>query len=256
MLRYFIMRAHNRKTFVHPRIIICVPYGITEVEKRAVRESAESAGAREVYLIEEPMAAAIGAGLPITQPSGNMIVDIGGGTTEVAVISLAGIVNSDSIRVGGDKMDEAIIMHLKNKYNMLIGERTAEHIKCTIGMAYPGDEVLTLSIKGRDQTAGLPRTQVINSDEIRDALSDPIRQIVQGVRSALEKTPPELSADIIDKGIVLTGGGALLKNLDILIREETGLPVLIADDPLTCVVMGCGKALDEMDLLREVMSEN
>lgn len=256
MLRYFIMRAHNRKTFVHPRIIICVPYGITEVEKRAVRESAESAGAREVYLIEEPMAAAIGAGLPITQPSGNMIVDIGGGTTEVAVISLAGIVNSDSIRVGGDKMDEAIIMHLKNKYNMLIGERTAEHIKCTIGMAYPGDEVLTLSIKGRDQTAGLPRTQIINSDEIRDALSDPIRQIVQGVRSALEKTPPELSADIIDKGIVLTGGGALLKNLDILIREETGLPVLIADDPLTCVVMGCGKALDEMDLLREVMSEN
>ena len=256
MLRYFIMRAHNRKTFVHPRIIICVPYGITEVEKRAVRESAESAGAREVYLIEEPMAAAIGAGLPITQPSGNMIVDIGGGTTEVAVISLAGIVNSDSIRVGGDKMDEAIIMHLKNKYNMLIGERTAEHIKCTIGRAYPGDEVLTLSIKGRDQTAGLPRTQVINSDEIRDALSDPIRQIVQGVRSALEKTPPELSADIIDKGIVLTGGGALLKNLDILIREETGLPVLIADDPLTCVVMGCGKALDEMDLLREVMSEN
>ena len=255
MLRYFILRAHQRKTFVHPRIIICVPYGITEVEKRAVRESAESAGAREVYLIEEPMAAAIGAGLPITQPSGNMIVDIGGGTTEVAVISLAGIVHSNSIRVGGDKMDEAVMLHMKTKYNMLIGERTAEQIKCTIGMAYPSDKVLTMSIKGRDQTAGLPRTQTINSDEIRDALSEPIRQIVQGVRTALEHTPPELSADIVDKGIVLTGGGALLKNLDILIREETGLPVLIADDPLTCVVMGCGKALDEFELLREVMSE-
>ena len=255
MLRYFILRAHQRKTFVHPRIIICVPYGITEVEKRAVRESAESAGAREVYLIEEPMAAAIGAGLPITQPSGNMIGDIGGGTTEVAVISLAGIVHSNSIRVGGDKMDEAVMLHMKTKYNMLIGERTAEQIKCTIGMAYPSDEVLTMSIKGRDQTAGLPRTQTINSDEIRDALSEPIRQIVQGVRTALEHTPPELSADIVDKGIVLTGGGALLKNLDILIREETGLPVLIADDPLTCVVMGCGKALDEFELLREVMSE-
>lgn len=256
MLRYFILRAHHRKTFVHPRIIICVPYGITEVEKRAVRESAESAGAREVYLIEEPMAAAIGAGLPITQPSGNMIVDIGGGTTEVAVISLAGIVHSNSIRVGGDKMDESIMLHMKSKYNMLIGERTAEMIKCTIGSAFPGDEVQTMTIKGRDQTAGLPRSQVINSDEIRDALSDPIRQIVQGVRSALEHTPPELSADIVDKGIVLTGGGALLKNLDILIREETGLPVLIADDPLTCVVMGCGKTLDEFDLLHEVMSEN
>lgn len=252
MLRYFIIKAHNRKTFVHPRIIICVPYGITEVEKRAVRESAESAGAREVYLIEEPMAAAIGAGLPITQPSGNMIVDIGGGTTEVAVISLAGIVHSNSVRVGGDKMDEAITMHMKNKYNLLIGERTAEQIKMQIGMAYPSDEVLTMTIKGRDQAAGLPKTQEINSDEIRDALSDPIRQIVQGVRSALEHTPPELSADIVDKGIVLTGGGALLKNLDILIREETGLPVFIADDPLTCVVMGCGQALDELELLREV----
>ena len=195
MLRYFILRAHQRKTFVHPRIIICVPYGITEVEKRAVRESAESAGAREVYLIEEPMAAAIGAGLPITQPSGNMSVDIGGGTTEVAVISLAGIVHSNSIRVGGDKMDEAVMLHMKTKYNMLIGERTAEQIKCTIGMAYPSDEVLTMSIKGRDQTAGLPRTQTINSDEIRDALSEPIRQIVQGVRTALEHTPPDVRGD-------------------------------------------------------------
>ena len=252
MLRYFIIKAHNRKTFVHPRIIICVPYGITEVEKRAVRESAESAGAREVYLIEEPMAAAIGAGLPITQPSGNMVVDIGGGTTEVAVISLAGIVYSNSVRVGGDKVDEAIMLHMKNKYNMSIGERTAEQIKCSIGMAYPSDEVLTMTIKGRDQAAGLPRTQEVNSDEIRDALNEPIRQIVQGVRTALEHTPPELAADIIDKGIVLTGGGALLKNLDILLREETGLPVLIADDPLTCVVMGSGKALDQIDLLREV----
>lgn len=252
MLRYFIMRAHGRSSFVHPRIIICVPYGITEVEKRAVRDSAESAGAREVYLIEEPMAAAIGAGLPIQQPSGNMVVDIGGGTAEVAVISMAGIVHSNSVRVGGDKMDEAIMQHMKNKYNLLIGERTAEQIKCTIGMAYPSDEVLTMSIKGRDQAAGLPRTQEVNSDEIRDALSEPIRQIVLGVKTALEHTPPELSADIIDKGIVLTGGGALLKNLDILIREETGLPVLIADDPLTCVVMGSGKALDTLDLLREV----
>lgn len=252
MLRYFIMRAHNRKTFIHPRIIICVPYGITEVEKRAVRESAESAGAREVFLIEEPMAAAIGAGLPITEPSGNMIVDIGGGTTEVAVISLAGIVHSNSVRVGGDRMDEAITMHMKSKYNLLIGERTAEHVKCTIGMAYPGNDVLTMTIKGRDQSAGLPRTQEINSDEIRDALADPIRQIMQGIRSALEHTPPELSADIVDKGIVLTGGGALLKNIDILIREETGLPVLIADEPLTCVVIGSGKALDQIELLREV----
>ncbi len=252
MLRYFIIKAHNRKTFVHPRIIICVPYGITEVEKRAVRESAESAGAREVYLIEEPMAAAIGAGLPITQPSGNMVVDIGGGTTEVAVISLAGIVYSNSVRVGGDKMDDAIMLHMKSKYNMSIGERTAEQIKCSIGMAYPSDEVLTMTIKGRDQAAGLPRTQEVNSDEIRDALNEPVRQIVQGVRAALEHTPPELAADIIDKGIVLTGGGALLKNLDILLREETGLPVLIADDPLTCVVMGSGKALDQIDLLREV----
>ena len=254
MLRYFILRAHNRKTFVHPRIIICVPYGITEVEKRAVRESAESAGAREVYLIEEPMAAAIGAGLPITQPSGNMIVDIGGGTTEVAIISLAGIVHSNSVRVGGDKMDEAIMLHMKNKYNLLIGERTAEQIKCSIGTAYVTDDVMTMTIKGRDQAVGLPKTQEINSDEIRDALSEPIRQIIQGVRSALEHTPPELAADIVEKGIVLTGGGALLKNLDILIREETGLPVFIADDPLTCVVMGCGQALDELELLREVTS--
>ncbi|MGI5828612.1 MAG: rod shape-determining protein [Bradymonadia bacterium] len=254
MLRYFILKAHDRKTLVHPRIIICVPYGITEVEKRAVRESAESAGAREVYLIEEPMAAAIGAGLPITQPSGNMIVDIGGGTTEIAVISLAGIVHSNSVRVGGDKMDDAIKTHMKNKYNLLIGERTAELIKCKIGMAYPSDEVLTMPVKGRDLVAGLPKTIEVNSDEIRDALSVPISQIMQGVRSALEETPPELSADIMGKGIVLAGGGALLKNLDILLREETGLPVLLADEPLTCVVIGAGQALDQIELLKNVAS--
>ncbi|MDX9721021.1 MAG: rod shape-determining protein [Myxococcota bacterium] len=252
MLRHFITRAHNRKTLVHPRIIVCVPFGITEVEKRAVRESAESAGAREVYLIEEPMAAAIGAGLPITQPSGNMIVDIGGGTTEVAVISLAGIVYSNSVRVGGDKMDDAIVQHMKRKYNLLIGERTAEQIKCEIGMAYPAEQVLTMDVKGRDLVAGLPKTIDINSDEIRDALQEPINAIVQGVRNALERTPPELSADIVDKGIVLAGGGALLRNLDILLREETGLPVMLAEDPLTAVVLGSGRALDSLKLLREV----
>ena len=252
MLRYFITRAHNRKTLVHPRIIICVPFGITEVEKRAVRESAESAGAREVYLIEEPMAAAIGAGLPITEPSGNMIVDIGGGTTEVAVISLAGIVYSQSVRVGGDKMDEAIIQHMKRKYNLLIGERTAEQIKCTIGTAYPTEEVMTMDVKGRDLVAGLPKTLEINSDEIRDSLQEPINSIIEAVRIALERTPAELSADIVDKGIVLAGGGSMLKNLDILIREETGLPVMLAEDPLTAVVIGSGKALDEIELLREV----
>ena len=255
MLRYFIGRAQNRRTFVKPRIIVCVPFGITEVEKRAVKESAESAGAREVYLIEEPMAAAIGAGLPITEPTGNMIVDIGGGTTEVAVISLAGIVYSKSVRVGGDKMDEAIVQHLKRKYNLLIGERTAERVKCTIGTAYPTEEVMTMEVKGRDLVAGLPKTLEINSDEIRDAMQEPINSIVEAVRIALERTPPELSADIVDKGIVLAGGGALLKNLDVLLREETGLPVMIADDALSAVVLGSGKALDELNLLREVALE-
>jgi rod shape-determining protein MreB len=252
MLRYFIAKAHNRRALVRPRIIICVPYGITEVEKRAVRESAESAGAREVYLIEEPMAAAIGSGLPITEPSGNMIVDIGGGTTEVAVISLAGIVYSKSIRVGGDKMDEAVIQHMKRKYNLLIGERTAEQIKCTIGNAYPGDQVMTMEVKGRDLMAGVPKTVVVNSDEMREALSEPLSSIVEAVREALEKTPPELSADIVDKGIVLAGGGALLKNIDVLLREETGLPVMICDDPISAVVLGSGKALDELDVLKGV----
>jgi rod shape-determining protein MreB len=252
MLRYFITRAHNRKALVRPRIIVGVPSGITEVEKRAVRDSALAAGAREVYLIEEPMAAAIGAGLPITEPSGNMIVDIGGGTTEVAVISLAGIVCKRSIRVGGDKMDEAIIQHLKRKYNLLIGERTAENIKKSIGTAYPQDEVTTMEVKGRDLVAGVPKTITINSDEIRDALAEPINAIVEAVHIVLEKTPPELAADIVDKGIVLTGGGSLLANLDILIREETGLPVMLADNPEAAVVLGTGRALDELSLLREV----
>jgi len=252
MLRYFITRAHNRKTLVRPRIIICVPSGITEVEKRAVRDSALAASAREVYLIEEPMAAAIGAGLPITEPSGNMIVDIGGGTTEVAVISLAGIVFSKSVRVAGDKMDEAIIQHMKRKYNLLIGERTAEQIKKTLGNAYPMEETLTMEVKGRDLVAGVPKTITTNSDEIREALAEPIGSIVEAVRVVLERTPPELSADIVDKGIVLTGGGAQLRNLDILLREETGLPVMLSDNPECAVVLGTGKALDELNLLREV----
>ena len=249
MLRYFITRAHNRRTLMAPRIVICIPYGITPVEKRAVRDAAESAGAREVYLIEEPMAAAIGAGLPITEPSGNLIVDIGGGTTEVAVISLGGIVYSRSVRVGGDKLDDAIIQHMKRKYNLLIGERTAELIKCTLGNAYPTGQTETMEVKGRDLVAGLPKTLEINSDEIRDALQEPVNQIVEALRNTLEKTPPELAADIVDKGIMLAGGGALLRNLDLLLREETGLPVLIAEDPLTAVVLGSGMTLNDPSLL-------
>jgi len=252
MLRYFIHKVHNRNTLVRPRIIIGVPFGITEVEKRAVRESAESAGAREVYLIEQPMAAAIGAGLPITEPTGNMIVDIGGGTTEVAVISLSGIVFSRSVRVGGDKMDEAISQFIKRKHNLLVGERTAELIKITIGSAYPGDEIQTMEIKGRDLVAGIPKTVMITDEEIRDSLLDPINQIVEAVRVSLERTPPELASDIVDRGIILSGGGALLRSLDSLLKEETGLPVMLADDPLTSVVMGAGKTLDEISLLREV----
>jgi rod shape-determining protein MreB len=243
MLRYFIQSAHNRRTFARPRIIIGIPSGITEVEKRAVREAAESAGAREVYLIEQPMAAAIGAGLPITEPSGNMIVDIGGGTCDVAVISLGGIVYSRSVRVAGDKMDEAIIQHIKRKYNLLIGERTAELIKMGIG---------TMDIKGRDLVAGVPRTLTVTSSEIREALSEPINGIVEAIKVTLERTPPELAGDIADRGIVLAGGGALLKNLDVLLREETGLPVFLAEDPLSAVVIGAGKALEEIDILRQV----
>src|SRR3982751_1398316 len=252
LLRYFINRATNRRWVRRPRIIICVPFGITEVEKRAVRESAESAGAREVYLIEEPMAAAIGAGLPITEPSGNMVVDIGGGTTEVAIISLAGIVYSQSVRVGGDKMDDAIVAYMKRKYNLAIGEQTAERIKITIGNAYQLDPQLTMEVKGRDMVAGIPKTVIVNSDEIRDSLSEPLNAIVEAVLIALERTPPELAADIVDKGIVLAGGGAPLKNIDVLLREETGLPVMVSDDPISCVVLGSGKALDHIELLKEV----
>jgi len=252
MIRYFITKVHRRKTLVKPRIIICIPFGITQVEKRAVKEAAENAGAREVFLIEEPMAAAIGAGLPVIEPSASMVVDIGGGTTEVAVISLAGIVYSRSVRVAGDKMDEAIIAYMKRKYNLAIGEQTAEKIKINIGNAYPSEEVAYVEVKGRDLVAGVPRTVEINSDEVRDALSEPINVIVQAVMGALEHTPPELSADIIDKGIVLTGGGAQLKNLDVLLREETGLPVMVSDEPMSAVVLGSGKALDNLDLLREI----
>jgi len=252
MLRYFIQKAHHRKMLVRPRIVICVPSGVTPVEKRAVREAAESAGAREVYLIEEPMAAAIGAGLPVTEATGNMIVDIGGGTTEVAVISLSGVVFSRSVRVAGDKMDESIIQHIKRKYNLLIGERTAELIKITIGSAYPGNELQTIEIKGRDLVAGVPKTIEITDEEIREALMEPVQQVVESVRIVLERMPPELASDIIDKGIVLAGGGALLRNLDVLLREETGLPVTLADDPLTAVVMGAGQVLDELSLLRDV----
>jgi rod shape-determining protein MreB len=251
MLRYFIERVHNRSaTLVRPRIVIAVPSGITSVEQRAVRESAISAGAREVFLIEEPMAAAIGAGLPVTEPSGNMI-DIGGGTTEVAVISLSGIVYSNSTRVGGDKMDEAIINYVKRKYNLLIGERTAELIKVTIGTAYPTGEVRSMEVKGRDLVGGVPKTLEIKSDEVLEALQEPINAIVESVKVALERTPPELAADIVDKGIVMTGGGALLANLDILLREATGLPVMLAEDPLTAVANGVGRCLDGA-LLRDV----
>ncbi len=252
MLRYFIHRVHNRSTLVRPRVVIAVPSGITEVEKRAVRESAKSAGAREVYLIEEPMAAAIGAGLPVTEPSGNMIVDIGGGTTEVAVISLSGIVYSNSTRVGGDKMDEAIINYVKRKYNLLIGERTAELIKINIGTAYPTEEIKSQEVKGRDLVAGVPKTLELKSDEVCEALAEPVTAVVEAVKIALERTQPELAADIVDKGIVMVGGGALLSNLDILLREATGLPVMLAEDPLTAVALGSGRCLDELRLLRDV----
>jgi rod shape-determining protein MreB len=252
MLRYFIAAVHDRKRLVRPRIVIAVPSGITEVEKRAVRESAISAGAREVYLIDEPMAAAIGAGLPVTEPSGNMIIDIGGGTTEVAVISLSGIVYSNSVRVGGDKMDEAIINYVKRKHNLLIGERTAELIKINIGTAYPVEELETMEVKGRDLVAGVPKTLEIKSDEVLAALSEPVNAVVESVKIALERTPPELAADIVDKGIVLVGGGALLRNLDVLLRESTGLPVMLAEDPLTAVALGTGRTLDELPLLKEI----
>jgi len=254
MLRHFIHKVHNRHTFVRPRIIIAVPSGITQVEKRAVRESAESAGAREVFLLEEPMAAAIGAGLPISEPTCNMVVDIGGGTTEVAVISLAGIVYSRSLRVAGDKMDTAIIQYIKRKYNLLIGERTSEIIKTTIGNAYPDpDDISTIEVKGRDLVSGIPKILAIDSEEVRVSISEQIDAIVETVKIALEQTPPELAADIVDSGIVLTGGGALLKNLDKLLREESGLPIRITEDPLSTVALGSGMALDNLEILKQVI---
>jgi rod shape-determining protein MreB and related proteins len=252
MLRYFINKVHNRRTLVHPRIIISVPSGITQVEKRAVRDTAESAGAREVYLIEEPMAAAIGANLPITEPTANMVVDIGGGTTEVAVISLAGIVYAKSVRVAGDKMDESILQYIKRKHNLAIGERTAELIKTTLGDVLPEEPYATMDIKGRDLVSGIPKTLTITSKEIQLAISEQVSVIVDAVRVALELTPPELSADIVDQGIVLTGGGALLKNLDQLLKNETGMPIIVADDPLSSVVLGSGQALDNLEILREI----
>ena len=252
MLRYFINKVHNRRTLVHPRIIISVPSGITQVEKRAVRDTAESAGAREVYLIEEPMAAAIGADLPITEPTANMIVDIGGGTTEVAVISLAGIVYAKSVRVAGDKMDDAILQYIKRKHNLAIGERTAEEIKTTIGNVLPEEPYETMDVKGRDLVSGIPKTLNITSKEIQSAIQEQVDVIVDAVRVAVESTPPELSADIVDQGIVLTGGGALLKNLDKLLKNETGMPIIVADDPLSSVVLGSGQARDNIEILREI----
>ncbi len=253
MLKYFIKKVHDRKTFISPRVIIGVPSGITQVEQRAVKDAAQASGAREVYLIEEPMAAAIGVNLPINEPSGNIIVDIGGGTTDVAVISLGGIVYSKAVRVAGDKMDETIISYLKRRYNLLVGDRTAEQIKIEIGSAYRTDsEKRTMEIKGRDVISGVPKSIVITEDEIREALKEPVNIILQTVKTTLENTPPELAADIVDRGIVLAGGGALLRGLDRLISEETGLPVIVADDPLTAVVRGAGKILDDIDLLRQV----
>jgi rod shape-determining protein MreB len=253
MLRYFINKVHNRTRMVNPRIMICVPSGITSVERRAVKDSAISAGARDVMLIEEPMAAAIGAGLPVAEASGNMIVDIGGGTTEVAVISLSGLVVAKSIRVAGDELDEAIISHIKKTYNLMIGERTSEMIKIGIGSAKKVGDEQGIDIKGRDLINGLPKTVKITSEEIRECLQEPISSIVDIVKTALEETPPELAADIMERGIMLAGGGSMLRGLDSMLAEETGLPVHVADDPLTCVVMGTGKALDEMDRLKAVI---
>jgi rod shape-determining protein MreB len=254
MLRYFIQRVHNRKSFMRPRIVIGVPTGITQVEQRAVKDAALSSGGREVYLIEEPVAAAIGTGLPISEPSGNMIVDIGGGTTDIAVISMDGVVYSKAIRVGGDKMDEAVISYIKRKYNLLIGEMMAEQIKIDLGSAYKTDSNrLTMEIKGRDLVSGIPKTLILDDDEVREALAEPVSHILNAIKLALENTPPELSADIVDKGIVLAGGGALLKGLDVFLREETSLPIIIAEEPLMCVALGAGRVLDDIDILKKVM---
>ena len=247
MIKHFIRKVHNRKGFVNPKIIVCVPSGATAVERRAINDSCLNASARRGGLIDEPMAAAIGAGLPIHEPTGSMVVDIGGGTTEVGVISLGGMVYSGSVRVGGDKFDEAIVNYIRRNYGMLIGETTAEMIKKTIGSAFPGSEVKEMEVKGRNLAEGIPRSFTVSSNEILEALTDPLNSIVSAVKSALERTPPELGADIAERGMVLTGGGALLRDLDRLLMEETGLPVIVADDPLTCVVRGSGKALEKME---------
>mgnify|MGYP002519746865 CR=1 FL=1 len=256
MLQIFIKKIFNNSIFARPRVVICIPSGVTEVERRAVREAAMKAGARQVHIIEEPMAAAIGAGLPVAEACGSMVVDIGGGTSEVAVISLGGIVASKSVRVGGDEFDAAIISYIKRKYNLLIGERSAEAIKMTIGSAFPFEEELEMEIKGRNLVDGLPKNMFITSEEIRDALADPLSSIMDAIKSTLERTPPELSADIIDHGITLTGGGSLLHNIDKLISKETGMPVYIAENSLDCVAAGAGEVLDNIDLLREVVSDS
>jgi rod shape-determining protein MreB len=253
MLKYFIRRVHNRKSFISPRIVIGVPSGITQVEQRAVKDAAQASGAREIYLIEEPMAAALGVGLPIGEPSGNMVVDIGGGTTDVAVISLHGVVYSKAVRIGGDKMDEAIVNYIKNKTKILIGDRTAESIKHEIGSAHKingGNK--SIEVKGRDLVSGIPKTVKVHEDEIRGAISEPVTVIINSIKVALENTPPELASDIVDRGIVLAGGGALLRGIDLLLKDETGLPVVVADDPLCAVVNGVGKVLDDLDILRRV----
>ncbi len=252
MLRHFIRKVHNRRAMVRPRVVIAVPSGITEVEKRAVKESAEQAGAREVHLMEEPMAAAIGVGLPVQEAAGNMIVDIGGGTTEVAIISLSGIVYARSVRVAGDELDEAIINYMKRAYNLMIGERTAEEIKLRIGSAFPLGKETTMEVKGRDMVAGLPKTITITSQEVREAMLEPLNTIIDAVRTTLERCPPELSADLVDRGIMLAGGGALLRGLDKLLQEETALPVHVAEDPLSAVAEGTGRVLSELEFLRKV----
>lgn len=256
MIKYFIRKVHNRRTFASPLVVVCVPSGSTAVERRAIQESAESAGARKVYLIEEPMAAAIGAGLPVTEPTGSMVVDIGGGTTEVAVLSLGGIVYSRSVRVGGDKMDEAIIAYIRRNHNLLVGEGSAARIKEEIGSACPPEDGdgETMEIKGRDLMNGVPKELIISERQIAESLSEPVGAIIEAVKVALEHTAPELAADIVDKGIVLTGGGALLGNIDFVLRHSTGLPVSIADDPLSCVVLGTGRALEEMKRLKDVLT--
>lgn len=256
MLKYFIRKATKRRTLFQPRVVVCVPSGVTEVEKRAVEEAAIHAGARDAYLIEEPMAAAIGAGLPVQEPTGSMIVDIGGGTTEVAIISLGGIVTSKSIRVGGDELDESIVNFIKKEYSLMIGERTAEEVKITIGSADGNAEVSSMEIRGRDMITGLPKTINVSSKEIYDAMKEPIHNIIEAIKSTLEKTPPELAADVMEQGIMLTGGGALLEGLDRLIGEETGMPVHIAENPLDCVAIGTGKALDSIEILKKTLTNN